>query len=146
MSRIPFGGLEPRTPEAMARFAREVSEALARVGAAATFHAGPEGEHGADVRRITIQVRDGRGSSRPRQSMVPVYIADSDGGPPVATQTVAVVAGRLVQTITTDAEWVLETDQDGKIVLDVNVSGAGTRYLNAAPAGLVDRSQALAWT
>lgn len=97
------------------------------------------------VRRVTVQLRSRR--ARPRRGerwLCHVYLSLTAGGSPAAASGVSVIAGRVVQTITADAEWVIETDGDAKIVLDVS-SGAATRYVNVAPIGRVDRSEPITW-
>ncbi len=103
------------------------------------------GAEAADVRRITLQVRDRLRNVWKRRWRVHFYLTTTEGGNPGGTQTVVFVSGTLLDTHTANVRYTALTDADGKIEIDVGVIGAGTRFVYAdvigEPVGL-----GFAWT
>lgn len=132
-------GDDPRQVE---EFARQVSALIDEPLAAASVDAGAEAT---DVRRLTAQLRNRRKGERGEVWAVLAWISALPAGAPVNTQTVAFVTGTVVHALTANQSWIVLCDSAGRIVADVTVSGAGTRYLNTVPLGRLGQSEAFTW-
>jgi hypothetical protein len=132
---------------------RAVADAFNRIGA--TVEPTPSIKHtsGAEAtntRRITIQVTD----QLPQKQawggagwIAHVKISPTAGAAPDGTgNTVALVAGRCIETITPNAEWNFEADANGKVQLDLTVSGAATRHVSSETFGKLIGSGPIAWS
>jgi hypothetical protein len=134
---------EQATAREVAGFAAAVTKnfdrpiSLTRVTAAA---------EAANVRRVTVQVIDRNGISRSGRHSLLLWITDTAGGMPVTTQTVALVSGDAIMTIDVDGTYEIITDSDGKVVFDVTIAGAATRYIETAVRNPVEESVPLVWT
>jgi hypothetical protein len=90
----------------------------------------------ADVRRFTVQVvdRSGRAITKSLWTLM-VMFGTNARGLPSGTQTVTLVTGTLIQTISTHQCVMVATDEYGKAEFDVEVTGAGTRYVTGVVLG-----------
>ena len=125
-------------------FAAEVARQLGLPIADVIVTAGAEA---ANVRRITIQVVDRLETQWTARWEALVWLSSTDGGDTAAADGSTIVNGTAIQTITTDGAWRFISDANGRIVIDVELSGAGTRYVAVSIAGgQVRYSSAFAWT
>lgn len=140
-------------PDAMLRFASQVSEMMDRPLAAIQFAIGGEVS---DIRRVTMQVVDRTGQNAiPGQDyqllpssnrfMLTVRIGTAEWGAPAGTQVVTVTTGTAIKVLTTDQLLWIETDATGKAAIDIEVTGAGTRYVTATVGVESASSGAIAW-
>lgn len=132
-------------PRSVENHAQQVTKHIDEPRDRVTVAAGAEGADTADVRRITLQARNRNKFPRTERLLVSVWFSSATTGAPVSTQTVTLVTGTLKRALTANQEFEFITDAEGKVVLDVEVTGAGTRYVNAVVLGRLDQSAALAW-
>lgn len=112
---------------------------------------GTAGAEDTNVTRFTLQVVDRLGNPWARVGggrwLVFVYISPTEHGDPSATgNTVAFVTGTVVQTIVAHSTYLVLTDADGLIELDVTVAGAAVRVAHAMVVGPPEPGQAGEWT
>lgn len=89
-----------------------------------------------NVRRITVQVRDRLLEPWEDRWLVTVYLTATTGGDPSATgNTVAFVAGTVFQTVTANAAYVVLSDENGRVVFDLTIAGAASRFVCTSVAG-----------
>lgn len=135
--------LDVARPQSVRAWAREVAGLINRPIAEPHVTAATEV---ADVRRITLQLRDRQERAIARRMPVLVWIATAAGGAPSAAgNTVAVVDGFVLATPLAHGAYWLLTDGDGKVVFDVEITGAATRHVLAATAGEPRDSGPLNW-
>lgn len=105
------------------------------------------GSEALNIRRLTLQVIDRAKRDAPGQWVLLVWLSPTSGGAPSATgNTVSVVAGTgTLQTITANAAYRLITDANGRAQIDVEISGAATRYVETVVEGKVRESAAITW-
>ena len=104
------------------------------------------GAEAADTRTVTVQARDAVNDNLAGRFLVRVWIATAEyGAPSAAGNTVSVTAGAEIESKTANADYHLISDAAGKVVLDVQVSGAATRYVLAEIDGRVYSSGQLDW-
>lgn len=104
------------------------------------------GAEAANVRRVTLQVRDRIRSEWPDTWLVLVYLTTTSGGDPSSTgNTVEFVTGNVFTTMLPNGAWEVISDEDGVIAFDVTITGAATRYVVSAVRGKVRESEAIAW-
>lgn len=103
------------------------------------------GDEAANVRRFTIQVRNRARNPVAGVHLVRIWISASEHGAPGGTQTLSLVTGTLFQTIASNQAVEILTDSTGKLVLDVTVTGAATRHIEAVVIGEPDGSGEIAW-
>lgn len=89
-----------------------------------------------DARRITLQVRDRIQEHWEERWLVTFYLTATTGGDPSATgNTVAFVAGTVFQTVTANAAYVVLSDENGRVVFDLTIAGAASRFVCTSVAG-----------
>jgi hypothetical protein len=95
-----------------------------------------EGTPGANDRRFTIQVQDANGNSLAQVCMLDVWIGTADLGAPVATTSLTISTGTIIQTVLANGHFRILTDANGTAKVVAN-PGAGvfTKYLMAVLAG-----------
>lgn len=144
--RIPEPTLRAPNIESSAidiyRFQRDVAAMFDRYPAEATITFGSES---ANVIRFTVKVFDRRRKSTVGPWAVHLWVSDSDSLVPGGTQTVSFVTGTVLNTHDPNVRWDVLTDQEGTIVLDVSVSGAGTRRVAALVYPAVQSSAQATW-
>lgn len=125
-------------PEELRDFTRSMRAFLDRNRAEVRVTANAEGTSGANVRRFTAQVID-RAQRPITKSLwcVRLFVGTSAYGAPGGTQTYALVTGTALTTITANQVYDVLTDEYGKVVFDLTVTGAATRYVTAAVLGEV---------
>ncbi len=115
-------------PDTLAQWGNELSALIDRPLAEPKISAGVEAS---DVRRVTVQLRDRIQRNRTGRQRVLVWVSTTAQGDPAGTQTVTVVDGYTLATIASNQAYELLTDAAGKVTLDIEVTGAGTRYVHA---------------
>lgn len=98
-----------------------------------------------NVRTVTLQLVDRNGAPLKERWMARVWVATTAFAAPGGTQTVAVTAGTIFQTIVGNQHYLIMTDANGTITLDVTVSGLGTRHIHAYAIAPIDTTGALGW-
>lgn len=104
------------------------------------------GAEASNVRRVTVQVADRLRVTWKGRWTVFLYIATTEGGPPNGSQLVSFVDGTVLVTILANGAWIAQTDAEGKLTLDVDVSGAGSRFFYSLVLGKVTPAVEVAWT
>lgn len=89
----------------------------------------------ADTRRVRVQVADRLGRDEPGLFVLLVSFQALSGGPPGGTQTVSVVTGTSMSSLTSNALYLVRTNAGGLAELDLTVSGAGTRHVGVLVMG-----------
>ena len=121
--------------------ASHLAAAMQAVIPGATITAAAEA---ADVRAITVQVTDAAGVANANRFLARVWIAATAYAVPDATgNTVAVTTGTIIETKTAHADYVVLTDAAGKVVFNLTVAGAATRYVMVEIDGRVYASAAI---
>lgn len=122
----------PADAHQLRQFAQQAVRCLKQHAWDASMAAGAEASN---VRRITIQLVNRKREPIAARVPMTVLIATSRSGAPSNSQTVSVAAGVTLDTYTANAALLILTDGDGKIQLDVTVSGAATRWITAVVPG-----------
>lgn len=104
------------------------------------------GAEASNVRRFTLQVVNRRGKACFGPFALLVIIGTVDGGAPGGTQTVSVVTGAMLQTITANQALIINTAANGSASIDITVSGAGTRYVQAGVMAAMYGTPGVVWT
>ena len=100
-----------------------------------------------DDRQITFQARDAGNNNLAQRVLVRLWIATSDyGAPSAAGNTVALDTGTIIETVTANAYYLIESDAAGKVQVTVTVAGAASRYILAEIDGRVYSSGQVDWT
>lgn len=133
-------------PKELRKFARDVAAIIDEplFHPAVTFDA--EGATAANTHRVTIQVRNRRSTALKSQFLVYFFIAATAGGNPQNAQAVGFVAGTIIQTITANQDFLVMTDANGQIVVDITIVGAATRYIRGCVLAEIETSDAIVWT
>lgn len=138
--------VEAETPKELGRFAALVARYFDEAQARPKFTAGEEDDPDPDDRVITLQVLDRLGRPWQRRWAVLIWISETAGGPPMATQTVAGFGGGTVlDEILTDATYLILTEADGSAEFTVNATGAETRFFNGIVLGQAATSPPVVW-
>lgn len=137
--------IDDAAPTGITQLARESAAAGKAPQLQVLVSPGAEGAVGADTRRFTLQVTNRKGRSCLGLFALLVVIGTSATGGPAGTQTVTVSTGATVQTIAANQAIILFTDAAGKAVVDVQVTGAGSRYVRAGVLGAVFGTDPTAW-
>ncbi len=104
------------------------------------------GDEAANVRRVTIECTDRHGYKRPARYLVRVWISATSLGVPGGSQTISLVTGTLIQTVSANVALVIASDANGAIVFDLDAgAGAQTRYVSATIIGEAAESAALTY-
>jgi len=86
----------------------------------------------------TIVVTDGEGNALTEAALVRVWFSATDKGAPSATgNTVAVGAGTAIETVTSNAQYILLTGATGLAEIRVTLAGAADRYVMVECGGRV---------
>lgn len=142
-SLILNGKISARDPRQVEQFAQETAELIDRpIRRASIVQTGAAG----DVITVRIQIKNRRKYDIAGVHSVLLWIGTASGGAPAGTQTVAFTSGTVLSSLTANRAWEMLTDSTGKIVLEITVTGAGTRYVNAQVRGPSDLGTALVWT
>lgn len=104
---------------------------------------GEQGDIAPDVRRVTIQARDRRGKEWVERVVMLVVVTDDPGGAPAGTQALTVVSGTLLATFIADQVLLVESNEDGQVVLDIEEGSAATLYVRSAVWCLPYESEAI---
>lgn len=104
------------------------------------------GAEAANVRSITVQVVDRIFKPWNGLWLVELYLSTTATGAPGGTQTVSFTAGNVLETIRPTQHWRVCTDTLGKLVLDVTIVGAASRYVLGSVLGKYRASREIAWT
>lgn len=94
-------------------------------------------------RDVTLQVVDRARNIVADRFALLVYFAAVTNGAPQNAQTITVLSGSTVQTITANQTYLLLTGVDGKASVRVDTGGAATRYVEAMVLGRSSESDAL---
>lgn len=105
------------------------------------------GNESADVRRITFQVVDRLGKSWGGRWLVLFWISPTQDGPPDSSgNSVSFVAGtQEFESVVANAAYIVETDDDGRAQIDLEVTGAGVRFFRSGVVAKVKTSESFAW-
>lgn len=99
-----------------------------------------------DSRTVTVTVSDRLQRAFTGQRwLCLVWISATDLGAPGGTQTVAVSAGTVIQTIAANQAYVILTDTNAQISLGVQVLGAGTRHVHCVVLNAAEGSGSISW-
>lgn len=105
-----------------------------------------EGAQVGDVRRFTLQVVDRRRRPLNGRWPVMVYVSETEDGDPSGTDNVVtLVTGVTLATYAANAAYLVLSDEDGVIVLDLDVTGAVSRYVSALVLGCVTHFGPYTW-
>lgn len=97
------------------------------------------GEESADQRTITVQ-------GGPWRQKVRLWISTTAyGAPSAAGNTVSVATGTTLETVVANADYEVVCDADGKVEVDITISGAASRYVMAEVDGRVYASDEITW-
>ena len=133
---------DPRDPRQVADFTRRVA-GLVLPEPSVTFDAVAEA---ANVIRVTITAADLRAQKWTGVWRVEFYLSTSPDGPPVATgHTFTLITGEITETILGGSHYRANTDENGLIVFDLEITGPATRYVVVKIAGRKEASAALEW-
>jgi hypothetical protein len=128
---------------------RDVQRVLDEIGAmvepTSVVRVSAEAE-AANIRRVTLAVSDRIRQRWERHWNLDVHIAASAGGAPQNAQLVSVVSGTVIQTFLPNGHWRFEAGSDGKVVLDIEVTGAGSRWIATRIGARSQESAAIVWT
>lgn len=141
------------TPEGTAKFASQVSALFDRPRSSIRFTIGGEVT---DTRRVTMQVVSRVGApatagvdyaENPTSNrfIVWMWVGTADFGAPAGTQVLTVITGKALDVLASDTFLMLLTDENGIAAVDIEVTGAGTRYVMAASESEVCSAGAIAW-
>lgn len=134
----PPPGLPPAVAQYLTRVAGFIDQPIAD-GAVSV------GAEAANVRRFTLEVVNRLDRPRPGRWLVLVWLAETAYGAPGGTQTTSFNAGTVVEELAADQAWVVLTDADGAVELDVTVAGAATRHLHHLVLGPVPTPLSATW-
>ena len=104
-------------------------------------------ETGGNSITTTIQVYD-KQDALARHTLLRVWYAATANGVPDATGNTVTAAGTgaIIETVTANAQYIVETNSSGVVTMANVVAGAATRYLNVAlPDGEVIASSVITW-
>ncbi|HAU38852.1 MAG TPA: hypothetical protein DCX07_14190 [Phycisphaerales bacterium] len=104
------------------------------------------GAEAANVRRITVQVKDANGNDLAGRFRVRVWESDAEYGAPAAAGTWALVTGGGYDEESADCAYLYVSDATGKVEVDVTIVGAFTKYFMAEINGVIASSGAVEWT
>lgn len=107
------------------------------------------GDESANVRRFTVQVTGSGGATCSGCYVVLVWVATTSEGAPNGSQTVSIVTGSSLLTVSANKAYLLLTANNGALSFDVDAgSGAQTRYIRACVMGPADKpaSDSTVWT
>jgi hypothetical protein len=102
-------------------------------------------EEKTDARTITLQVVDRLRKPWKGLWLVELYLATTATGEPGGTQTVAFSTGNVTETIRPNQHWRVQTDTLGRIVFDVTITGAASRFVIATVLGRYRASSQIIW-
>lgn len=136
-------GTQPTLQHGSATFEQQVRAQFSTPLALCKVSAGDET---ANIRRITLQVIDRIKKDVPGRWIIAVYLSGAAGGDPSATgNTVSIVTGTLWRQVTANAAYELVTDDTGQASIDVEVSGAGSRFVSTAVLQRLRESSEITW-
>ena len=102
-------------------------------------------ENGSSVRRFTIQVVNRLNIACHGLFPVRVTVGTSATGGPSGTQTVTTITGTQIATVAANQCADVMTATDGTIVIDVEVTGAGTRHVTVSVGSQTVSTGAVTW-
>lgn len=137
--------IDPEAPGGVQQLARDASAANKTPLMHVRVSPGPEGEHASDVRRVTLQVTNRRGSACRGCFALRIIVGTSASGGPGGAQTLTIVTGAMIASVAADQVIDVLTDADGRAVVDVEVAGAGVRFVRAALGGVVFGTDPITW-
>jgi len=144
MSRhVSLQGLRSHNDRALRDWTIAVADGWDKSYIKATFEAGAEA---ADTIRVTISVCNRKNARVTGAFVLRVIVGTTDDAVPGGTQTVATVTGTNILNITANEVADILTDENGQVVLDITVAGAGTRYVSVVHGSEAFISQAVVWT
>ena len=121
--------IDPRDPRSAVRFADAIGSNVLKTPSIA-YSVTAEGDPAANTRRFTIQVTDLLGQSLAGRWLLMVYIATAeDGDQSAAGNTVTFPTGFVVATFEVNAAYLVRADTNGIVRMDLEVVGAGSRYI-----------------
>lgn len=139
MPALALSSSLPETvPLAFRRFARSLGEIIDQPIYRGRAVADAEGTTAADTRRVVYQVRNRRGEALIGRFLVHLWLATTSTGAPQADQAVIFRSGTVLETALGDGEWRVQTDEAGQVVMDIAVTGAGTRFLRSCVMSRMD--------
>lgn len=104
------------------------------------------GAEASDIRAVTVQAKDAAEIDLAQRLLIRVWIAGSEGGAPDATgNTATVTTGTAIESKTANADYHLISDTNGKIVFNLEIAGAASRYVMAEVDGRIYSSGQLDW-
>jgi len=105
------------------------------------------GTQAAQVRAITVQVKDAAANVLAQRFAVQLWLAATDFGAPDATgNAVAITTGTALQTVTAHAHYTVISDANGAVVFDLTVAAGGSRYVLAEVDGRIYSSGEVEFT
>lgn len=92
------------------------------------------GAQAGDVINVTVQLNDVQSNAIAASKVVYAYLSDDSGGDGLAETApdggVAIgTDGTIIEALTADKSWMIWTESDGQLDLDIEESGADTWYL-----------------
>lgn len=92
------------------------------------------GAQAGDVINVTVQLNDVQSNAIAASKVVYAYLSDDSGGDGLAATApdggVAIgTDGTIIEALTADKSWMIWTESDGQLDLDIEESGADTWYL-----------------
>lgn len=102
-------------------------------------------ETGASAIAVTLQAVNRYRKAYPAVARINFYVGTADQGPPAGTQTFAIAKGTALFSYVTNRHWMVLTAADGQAIINVTVTGAGDRWINADVDGVPESVKAT-WT
>lgn len=128
MLKTVLGVMTAAIPTELRQFTAAISDFFDRARAVPLVSIGAEA---ANVRRFTITVTDRLKRPATGRWEVHLWLATAAYGTASGVQTVTFIKGTVLRTISANQDWIVETDGDGVIQLDVDAGGgAQTRFLH----------------
>lgn len=117
---------------ALAKLATDASYYMRRAGLTPTDDADGTG-------KMTVQIKDANGNSLTGRFVIRAWISSTINGAPAAVTSFTATTGTTIQTVTSNAQLIVQTDGAGQAVLDVNASSgtSATRYVMVEIGGEV---------
>lgn len=135
------------TPERVLRALQQIGSLIDKPIVSCNVSAADES---ANIRAITLRVRDRGNTNLAGRWMVMVFVSLSSGGAPSSTPTFGTAtAGTLIADLSvTSGEnvRVYESNAAGTITVPVTYASTGNIYVRSMVLGLVDESSAIAYT
>lgn len=144
MSRhVSLQGLRNHTDRALRDWTMAVADGWDKSYLRPMFEYGTET---ADTIRVTISACNRKLMRVTGAFVLLLIVGTTPDGAPGGTQSVTTVTGTRIQDVTANQVAYVQTDANGRIVLDITVTGAGTRYVTVCAGCECFTSQAVTFT